>query len=266
MAEGILRSSEYDPGRPRVHHLSLLSGPGFSAWCTHDTATGGLRALHWSTTEDTLASAMLPVQPASVSFLVLPEWNTLVPTGALTSGAEAGYLALVHGRVPAGAMRDEPVQHLGATCIYVHDDRYEHRILDRFPNARPVAMGVLMVHLGRKLATDRSLVLMHRGVDRLDVAVHRGNDLLLCNTFPVQGAEDVLYFGLLACERTGLAAADTALYLGGTHLTGAERELVARYFGVPVPVAGLAWADVAEGAHTEPGHWLALTEQFACVS
>ncbi|MDX9750403.1 MAG: DUF3822 family protein [Flavobacteriales bacterium] len=264
MEEGTLRTRDYDPGLARRYHLSVLVEHGLSAWCAHDLASGALRALYWCE-GDALASALLPARPQSVSFVALPEWNTLVPDGALAPGAEARHLALVHGGLPSGAMRNEPVGHLGATCLYVHDDRLEHRVLDRFPNARPLPMGVLMVQAARRLATDRPLLLLHRGGDRLDVAVQHDGALQLCNTFPVQGAEDVLYFALLACDRTGHAPADTAFHLCGTHLTASERSLVGRYFGLPVPATGHAWADVSEGRTTASDHWLALTEQFACV-
>lgn len=264
MEEGTLRAHAYEPEAPRKYHLSVLVEPGLSAWCVHDVHTGHPMALHWSE-GDALTSPLVPTQPKSVSFVALPEWNTLVPDGALTEGTEARHLALVHGGLPPGAMRHEPVGHLGATCIYVHDDRLEHRVLDRHPNARSLPMGVLMVQAARRLTADRPLVLLHRGADRLDVAVQRGDTLLLCNTFPVQAAEDVLYFALLACERTGHVPADSSFHLCGTHLTASERALVGRYFGLPVPPTTHAWADVIEGRPTVPDQWLALTEQFACA-
>lgn len=265
MEQGTLRTRTFDPALSRKYHLSVLVEPGLSAWCVHDLASGALQAMHWCEGGDALASTLTPALPKSVSFVALPEWNTLVPDGALAHGTEARHLALVHGGLPSGAMRNEPVGHLGATCIYVHDDRLEQRVLDRYANARSLPMAVLMVQAARRLATDRPFILLHRGADRLDITVQRAGTLLLCNTFPVHGAEDLLYFALLACERTGNVPADTAFHISGTHLSAGERTIVGRYFGLPIAATGRSWADVSEGQSTAPDHWLALTEQFACV-
>ncbi len=266
MERGRQRSARYDAARERAWHLSILVGQGLSAWATHDMADGSPVAMAWGAGDEAMQDEMLPRSPISVSFVGLPEWSALVPDGALRPGSEARHLALLHGGTPAGAMRDEQMPDLGATCIYAHDDRDERMVLDRFPSARPLPMQALMTRTAHRLAQEKSLVLLHRGEDRLDVAVHAGGRLLLSNTFPVHAANDVLYFTLLATERSGLSPITSTLVAGGTHLQATERELLGRYFTQLAPDQGLHWADVREGGHVPAGRWMALLEQFACVS
>jgi hypothetical protein len=196
----------------------------------------------------------------------LPEWSTLVPDGALAPGTEARHLALVHGTLPTGAMRDEPVPSLGATCIYVHDDRLEQPVLDRFPKARPLPMQALMVRAALARSTNGPVLLLHRSTDRADVAVARRGELLLSNMYPARSAQDLLYFLLLAVERCGLAPGTVELQLGGTHLGDMERDLLGRYFERVAPVVQAPWTATGGGAPLQPERWWAVLEQFACVS
>jgi hypothetical protein len=264
MDRGCSTAPRYAPGEHRAWHLSILAGQGCTAWSAHDTHTGQTMALCWGPGEAPLSDPLLPTDPASVSFVSLPEWSTLVPTGALVPGDEARHLALVHGGLPAGAMRDEPLPTLGATCLYVHDDLAERAVLDRFPGARPLPMQALMVRtaLGRSAA--EPVLLLHRGADRLDAVLADGGRVLLSNTYPVRSAQDSLYFALLAVERTGVEPARTVLHVGGTHLIDLERDLLARYFARTEPAASDTWSGDT-GGDQRVDRWFAALEQFACV-
>jgi hypothetical protein len=261
-----LLDQRYDPARDRAYHLSILSGQGLSAWAVHALDDGAPVALAWADANDALKDLELPRHPVTVSFVALPEWSTLVPDGALTPGSESAHLALVHGNLPNGALRDEPLRSLGATCLYVHDDRAEHDVLERFPHARPVAMQGLMVRTAMARWKDRPVVLIHRSAERVDVAVAGQGRLLLSNTFPARTAQDLLYFTLLAVERTGLSAADVRLLWGGTHLVSAETELLGRFFAHTGDGLDQAWAGRAVYAAERPERWMAVLAQFACVS
>ena len=263
MENGSHRSSGYDPARERAWHLSILTGQGVTACAVHALDNGSPVALFWGKGHTPLEEEGLPMNPVTVSFVSLPEWSTLVPTGALTPGTEADHLALVHGGLPSGALRDEPVRSIGATCIYVHDDREEHAVLQRYPNARALPMQGLMVRAAKAHGADQAVLLMHRGADRLDIAIADRGRLLLSNTYPARSAHDVLYFTLLALERTGLPPNGTRLLYGGTHLSDAERDLLARYVEQCSPAQALRWDDTTG----PPAYrWMAALEQFACVS
>ena len=266
MDSGSFQASRYAPERLRTHHLSVLCAQGVSAWAVHDLDRGEVIALGWGPEQQALMDPMLPKHPASVSFISLPEWSTLVPEGALAPGTEAAHLALVHGGRPSGAMRDEPVRSLGATCIYVHDDVAERAVLERFPNARALPMQGLMIHsvLGR--AHERPTVLLHRSADRLDVAIASKGTVLMSNTFPARTAQDLLYFALLAVEQTGLHTHDALVLVSGTHLVEGERNLLQRYFTDLAPAMRPLDPGLDTGTDFAADRWLALLEQFACVS
>lgn len=266
MDSGSLIAPTYDPERPRSHHLSLLVSQGLGGWAVHDLALGEVLAVGWGSDQAFLRDKDLPLHPASVSFITLPEWSTLVPEGALIPGTEARHLALVHGGLPSGAMRDEPVRSLGATCIYVHDDVLERAILERFPSARALPMQGLMVRGVLARSQEHPTALLHRSADRADVAIALKGQVLMSNTFPARTAQDLLYFSLLAFEQCGMAPGSGQLFYSGTHLSEGERNLLQRFFTQFRPAVS-AWPEdlsVPDGPPAD--RWMALLEQFACVS
>lgn len=235
------------------------------AWAAHDLENGTPMAMGWGNGQELLDGADLPIQPFTVSFVTLPEWSTLVPEGALLPGTEAQHLSLVQGKLPTGALRDEPVASIGATCIYLHDDEVERAVLDRYPQARPVPMQGLMVRATLARANEGPVLLIHRGQDRLDAVVADRGRVLLSNSYPARASQDMLYYALLAVEGCGLKPADLRVFHGGTHLTGHERDLLHRYFGTEAPAVS-TWPELDAGSGLEPARWLAVLEQFACVS
>ncbi len=265
MERGIYKASRYEPAQARAYHLSLLTGLGLSGWAAHETNTGKPVALGWAGGNDALLDKMLPQHPVSISFVSLPEWSTLVPDGALAPGTEAKHLALVHGGMPTGAMRDEPIRSLGATCIYVHNDLAERAVLDKFPNARPLAMQSLMIRSTLARCGTDPIALIHRATDQLAITIAWKHKVLLTNTFPAKTAHDMLYYILLAVEQTGYTAADVALRFGGTHLNNGERELLLSYFKDCTPAGTPLWPGFIEDEKAPVHRWFAVLEQFACV-
>lgn len=261
MDHGSWKAARYDPAAERSWHLSLLVAGDLRAWSVAAFDNGDTVALGWSNGISALDAEELPLHPASVSFVTLPEWSALVPEGALESGSESRHLGLVHGGLPTGALRDEPVPDIGATCIYVHDDEQERQVLDRYPSARPVPMCTLMLRGALARSSNQAVMFLHRGHDRLDLAIADRGRLLLSNTYPARSSQDMLYFTLLAVDGCGLQPKDVRVEHGGTHLGTHEVSLLERYFSGTAAAKG-AW----DGTATDQSRWIALTEQFACVS
>lgn len=247
-------------------HLSVLSAPGLAAWSLHDRDTGACLAFHVMADDEGFDDPRIPKDPRSVSFITLPEWSTLVPGSTLAPGSEAAHLALVHGGLPEGALRDEPVPQLSATCVHVHDDRAEHQLLTRFPSARPLALQALLVRMALTRCVEGPALVLHRGQDRLDVALAKNGNLLVSNTFPARTATDVLYFSLLALQGHGLHADQVEMHLGGIALAKAEQNLLDKYFARPHPALPSPHGPELRGPVKEPQRWMALLEQYACVS
>lgn len=261
---GMWLAAGYEATRERAWHLSILAAPDLYAWGVHALDSGDAVALGWAQRVDALDAPEIPLHAATVSFVTLPEWSTLVPDSALEPGTEARHLSLVHGGLPTGALRDESVASLAATCIYVHDDVAEHAVLDRFPNARAVPIQALMVRSALARSNAGPVLLLNRSHDRLDAAIADSGRLLLSNTYPAKASQDVLYYALLAVEGCGSRPADVTVHCGGTHLTGHEGDLLRRYFIQLQPALEMP-ADAVKSA-VEPPRWLAVLEQFACVS
>ena len=175
------------------------------------------------------------------------------------------HLILVHGKLPMGQVRDEPVKTLSATCLFAHDETNERAVLDRFPNARALPLQAVLVRGAQMRSTTSPVLLMHRGADRVDLTVANGQRLLLSNSYLARTAEDVLYFCLLAAEKAGIPPAEVKLRSGGTHLLQLERDLLDRYFSDHAPAVPSTWPNIPK-ALGPVDRWLAAFDQFACVS
>lgn len=264
MRTSILATS-YDAAKERAWHLSIWASPDVSAWCAHDVATGRCVALssdHGMALPD---EALLPKRPVSVSFTALPEISTLVPENALAPGSEMRHLKMVHGHLPTGLLRDEPIGALGARCVYLHDEQAEHRLVTRFPHARSLPLQAVLVHAVLARSSGKHTVLIHRSAKRLDVAIARDQRLLLSNTFHAVASEDVLYYTLFALEQCGARPEDARCLICGTHLNTGDDDLLARY----LPEVEHVIEPEDQRLHglniAGPHHFAALLEQFACA-
>ncbi|MCB0764574.1 MAG: hypothetical protein KDB84_07720, partial [Flavobacteriales bacterium] len=90
-------SHRFEPTRQGAYHVGILLTEGVSAWTAHDVNDGRPAALGWHMGHGALEDPRMPTHPASVSFVTLPEWSTLVPDAALVPGSEVRHLELVHG-------------------------------------------------------------------------------------------------------------------------------------------------------------------------
>ncbi|MEO8734135.1 MAG: DUF3822 family protein [Flavobacteriales bacterium] len=257
---------EYDPAREHAWHLSIWMAPELHAWCVQDRATGEVMALQADLGEDMPAQDRTPLKPVTVSFTALPETSTLVPESALTAGNEMRHLKMVHGTLPTGLLRDEPIATLGARCIYLHDEEAEHILMARYPHARSLPLQGTMVHAAMARSAHGTALVLHRSALRVDLAIANEGRLLLSNNFYAATAEDVLYFALFALEQCGVGPKESTLHMGGTHLTAAEEELLARYFERALPLIAADDPMVAGSGLEHLHHWSGLIEQFACAS
>lgn len=257
----------YDAAREHAWHLSCWLAPDLHAWCVHDRSNGLLMALAAVPGAHLPMEGLLPTKPTSVSFTALPEISTLVPESAMVRGTEMRHLKMVHGTVPTGLLRDEPIATLGAHCIYLHDESAELALLDRFPHARSLPLQGTLVNLALSRSAAGPVLLAHRSATRLDLAVADRGRLLLSNTFHATVAEDVLYYALLATEQCGLSPGTVRLRAGGTHLTAGEEHLLSTYFvHGPLPSTAAQEAALKDLPFPNAHHWTGLIEQFPCAS
>jgi hypothetical protein len=256
----------YDPAKERAWHLSVWASPDVSAWCAHDVTSGRCVALSSDNGATLPDEALLPKRPVSVSFTALPEISTLVPENALAPGSEMRHLKMVHGHLPTGLLRDEPIGALGARCVYLHDEQAEHRLVSRFPHARSLPLQAVLVHAVLARSGGKHTVLIHRSAKRLDLAIARDQQLLLSNTFHATISEDLLYYTLFALEQCGARPEDARCLTCGTHLSTGDEELLARYIQDVAHVIAPEDQRLSGLNVAAPHHFAALLEQFPCAS
>ncbi len=259
-------ATAYDPARERAWHLSVWLSPEVNAWCVHDVLNGQCVALQAGKGAELPQPSLLPERPASVSFTALPEISTLVPESALAPGSEMRHLKMVHGQLPTGLLRDEPISSLGARCVYLHDEEAEHRLMARFPSARSLPLQAVLVNGVLARSAKKKAVLLHRSATRLDLAIAHDQRLLLSNTFHATNAEDVLYYTLFALEQTGLKPDDTHTFVSGTHLTEPDEKLLARYLPNVLPALMPTDKLVSLLGGSAFHHSTPLLEQYSCAS
>ncbi len=259
-------SNAYAPERERSCHLSIWASGSFTGWAVHELASGRCVAVHAAPGDELPDPDRLPERPARATFIALPEISTLVPESALSPGTEMQHLRLVHGALPTGLLRDEPVEALGARCIYLHDEAAEHRLLKRFPAARPMSLQGLMVRNVLRHGGNGPVLLLHRTAQRVDLAIAKDGQVALSNAYHAVNGEDVLYFTLFALDRCGLKPAATTVVIGGTHLNDAEELLLKDYLPT-VKASPVAGDGVVNGLALEhPERLAGLIDQCACAS
>jgi Protein of unknown function (DUF3822) len=250
----------FNTAPPHALHVSVLQGPAFAGWCAHERKTGTVLALHAAHNAVLPALDLLPRDPGSATCVVLPEWSVLVPDGALQEGSEAVHLRATFGRDPVGVIRRDPVELLDAHSIHVHEPAAESMAMAQVPLARPLAMQALLIQAAMNRRTERNVLLLHFGTDRMDAVLATHTSIALSNTFPIRTPEDALYFALLAAERTKHEPADLQLLYCGPHANDNMIALLEKYFADMAPALPRTPLDIER-----PERWLALTEQFACV-
>ncbi|MCB9169807.1 MAG: DUF3822 family protein [Flavobacteriales bacterium] len=264
--EAAHRSVHYDRGRERTYHLGILVTSGSTSWCAYDPVQGRCAALFSAKGHRLPAEEQFPEHPTGVSFTAAPELSTLVPESALAIGKEKEHLALVHGPLPTGLLRDEPMDALGARCVYLHDEAAERVVLDRFPGARPMALRSLLVDRALHRGRERTTLLLHRAEKRLDIAVGRSGGLLLSNAFHATNGTDVLYYVLFVLEQLQLPLDQVNVLAGGTDWTMDDLQLLRGYLPHIDPAYSRGAPLLATLDIEAPERWSALLDQVVCAS
>ncbi len=257
----------YRPGKENAWHLSVWLAPGLQAWCVHEKDTGRVVALAAHPHDHLPHPDKLPALPANASFTAMPETSTLVPSGVLEPGQEMLHLKLVHGKVPTGLLRDEPLAQPDAHCLYLHDEQAERQLLGRYPAARSLPLHGTLIHMAMHRAANDTVAVLHRTENRLDVVLAAENRLLLSNSFFASTPEDLLYYTLFAVEQCQLVPSQVCLYMGGTHLLATDELLFSNYFTRgPEPSTDPEGTAAGYLKIPEAHHWSGLIEQFPCAS
>ncbi|MBK9275961.1 MAG: DUF3822 family protein [Flavobacteriales bacterium] len=255
----------YDRGAAGLH-LGIVVHPDGLAWSAHDRADGRCLMLAQGRGAAWPAEEQLPHHPATVSFCAMPELSTLVPESTLRPGTEADHLSLVHGPLPTGLLRDEPVEDLGARCVYLHDEAMEHQVLERFPAARAIALRSLLVRSVLALGRQGPALVAHRVGKRMDVALADRDGLKLSNAYHCATGTDALYYLLHLLDAMHQDPAVPAVRWCGPGWTPTDTELVRRYLPNAAPaVTGTDAMLVGLDAPSPESLW-ALLEQAACAS
>ena len=258
-------TERYQPGRERAWHLSIWSAPHATAWCVHDITNGSVAGLASGGSDQLPEAERLPKNPASISFIALPEISTLVPEGVLEGGREAAHLELVHGALPTGLLRDEPIDALSARCIYLHDEAVEKRLLHHYPSARPIALQALLIKTAMARAADKPLLLIHRAEQRCDLVIADRTNVRLANSFHAPTATDVLYFTLFALDRSGLKPEEVQALVGGMALSTEVHTLLEGYLPDLGPAIQKNATALSGLSLARPEHFTALLEQWPCA-
>ncbi|MCC6401995.1 MAG: DUF3822 family protein [Flavobacteriales bacterium] len=247
-------------------HLGIVVHPDGLAWSAHDRADGRCLVLAQGRGATWPAEEQLPRHPASVSFCAMPELSTLVPESTLRPGTEAGHLSLVHGPLPTGLLRDEPVEDLGARCVYLHDEGMEHQVLERFPAARAIALRSLLVRAVLALGRQGPALVAHRVGKRMDVALADGGGLKLSNAYHCATGTDALFYLLHLLDALHLGTADVAVRWCGPGWNTTDTDLLRRYLPTAAPALSGTDAMLVGLDAPTPESWWALLEQAACAS
>ncbi|MBK9699351.1 MAG: DUF3822 family protein [Flavobacteriales bacterium] len=247
-------------------HLGIVVHPDGLAWSVHDRADGRCLVLAQGRGATWPAEEHLPRHPASVSFCAMPELSTLVPESTLRPGTEAGHLSLVHGPLPTGLLRDEPVEDLGARCVYLHDEGMEHQVLERFPAARAIALRSLLVRAVLTLGRQGPALVAHRVGKRMDVALADAGGLKLSNAYHCATGTDALFYLLHLMDALHLAPADAAVHWCGPGWAAPDTDLLRRYLPTAAPALSGTDAMLVGLDAPSPEAWWALLEQAACAS
>jgi len=247
-------------------HVALLVHPDGAAWSVHERGDGRCLCLAHGPAGDWPAMELLPAHPASATFCALPELSTLVPESTLRPGTEAGHLSLVHGPLPTGLLRDEPMDDIGARCVYLHDEAMEHLVLERFPAARALALRTLLVRAALQGGRQAPTLLAHRVGKRMDVVLADAGGLQLSNAYHTATGTDALYHLMNLLDTLQRTAASVEVRWCGPAWPAGDTELLQRYLPKALPAHSTDDATLAGLDLRKPEAWWALLEQAACAS
>ena len=225
-------------GRSQDYELSILTGVDSFAYILRDRSNNQLLAYRSATFDH----ADRADWPAALAALVgndprlaaapfgrtLLGWDgpemTLVPTTLFDPGDPTSYLDQLTVVGLDHEVRHDELHDLGASLVFAARRADLLAAEQRFaaPPAVHVAGGLLTVWAGRSRRLNHAAVSCALRGNRMLVAGHRSGKLVYVNTFTYDGAQDAVYYLLLAYQQCDLAADRDPLYLAGEVLADSE--------------------------------------------
>jgi hypothetical protein len=196
--------------------------------------------------------------------------QTLLPRELYRAGDIGEVLDFNYGPAPDSVAMAQPVAAIDAQLLF------------RFPSAWNAACQALLPapgyvhHLAGLVEAlflqfknrNEPVVLLHLRQGHADIVVKRGRKLLLLNSFPCQGVEDVLYHTLNVYEQLQLNPEEDLLVLAGAlEKDSAVYGLLSGYFSKPVFVTRPAVAGYSYAFDSVPAHqFYSLFSPVLCES
>lgn len=205
---------------------------------------------------------------ASVSLAVRGGAHTLVPKGLYSEEAATNLLHLTGGHA-SPVIQSEEVPEIGAVLIY-ELPAAAVQLTEHLPAVQAVSNARLMISsiLGRSRNQKGVRIYADIASNFTDVYAVANARLMLCNSFPTNTPEDVLYHLTNCAQQLGFDHEELKLFLSGDVVFGSEEFNVYRnyhrdveiHFGFEMPKVDVKLSDLRKQA------FMSLLNQFACVS
>ncbi len=165
---------------------------------------------------------------------VFTPYFTCVPDALFKKGDERTYLEFNFGNSMSGQrLMSTHLDTLLLNIVFGVPEDLNREIQHLFEEPQLMHLSSTLLEstlLNSKNRKDKD-VLLHVRKDHLDVVVMDGKDLLLINSYPCTGPEDVLYFALMVCDQLGLEPDSVMVRLAGeAEKESAIYKLLYRYF------------------------------------
>ncbi|MFO8002590.1 MAG: DUF3822 family protein [Marinilabilia sp.] len=159
--------------------------------------------------------------PYKKVFVLIPSpYSTLVPSGVFKPGEAGKWLSFTH-QIPSGhKVVYAPMKLSDAWNVFTVPEEMEKLFRRQYPD--PVFLHQYIPIAETKLAvsrpgTGRNQVIINLHSKYFDLIVLEKNNLKLCNTFEMNGENDLIYFTLFVFEQLQLTPAGTEIQIVGSH-------------------------------------------------
>ncbi len=159
--------------------------------------------------------------PYKKVFVLNPtRFATLVPTGVFKPEEAEKWLNFTHEVPPGYTTLHAQMKLSDAWNIFAIHEKIKELFLRQFPD--PVFLHQYIPMTETRLAvsrpgTSRSMVIINLQQKHFDLAVLEKNNLKLCNSYEINGENDLLYFTLLVFDQLQIIPASTEVLVTGKH-------------------------------------------------
>jgi hypothetical protein len=165
---------------------------------------------------------------------VFTPYYTCVPDALFKKGDERTYLEFNFGNSMSGQrLMSTQLDTLQVNVVFGVPEDLNREIQHLFEDPQIVHLSSTLLEstlLNSRTRQEKDMFL-HVRKDHLDVLVMEGKNLLLINTYPCAGPEDILYFALMVCDQLGLDPDSLMVRLAGeAEKESAIYKLLYRYF------------------------------------